>query len=123
MSLDALCMTPKAKHIQSKFRNRKVQTEEGKFDSRRELKRWNELKLLQRVGEISELERQVRFRLLPGGTRDDGKPERPVDYVADFVYVAKGKKIVEDAKGFKTTDYILKRKMMLFLLGLTIQEV
>lgn len=105
----------------SKYHSRKITTPEGTFDSKREYERWCELKLLQRAGKICDLRRQVRFNLVP---LQRGKPtERPVDYIADFVYLEDGKTVVEDVKGVKTPEYIIKRKLMRYLRGITIREV
>ena len=61
----------------------------------------------------------------PKGGRKPGKLlEHEVSYIADFVYKDKdGNQIVEDTKGFKTKDYELKRKMMLYFHGIRIREV
>ena len=110
----------------SKYRNRKVQTEDGIFDSVKEYSRWQELKLMERAGEIYELQRQVPFVLIPTQKDDRGKViEREVKYIADFTYLEKcgNRLVVEDTKGMKTKEYILKRKMMLYRLGIRIQEV
>jgi hypothetical protein len=48
--------------------------------------------------------------------------EREVAYIADFVYTEDGKRIVEDSKGFKTKDFIIKRKLMLYMHGIRIKE-
>ena len=102
----------------SKYGNVKTVTSDGiKHDSIKEANRWCELKLLERAGAIQDLERQVKFFLLP---KQDG--ERPVYYIADFVYTENGKKIVEDAKGMRTKDYKLKKKMMLYFHGIKIKE-
>jgi len=109
--------------ITSKYHSRKTVINGHIVDSRREARRYQELLLLQKCGEISNLTRQVRFQLLPSQKGSDGKTiERPVSYVADFVYMHNGKKVVEDVKGFRTPDYILKRKMMLFFHGIRILE-
>lgn len=97
-----------------------------KFDSRHEARRYDELMLLQRAGAIRDLERQKRYRLIPTQRGADGKViERSCDYVADFVYIdtTTGNLVVEDAKGFKTKDYIIKRKLMLERYGIQIKEV
>lgn len=55
----------------------------------------------------------------------DGKRrciERECTYVADFVYLQDGEIIVEDTKGFRTPEYKIKRKLMLFLKGIRIKE-
>ena len=93
------------------------------FDSKKELTRYLELSLLQRAGKIRDLQRQVRFELIPAQKEGGKLVERSASYVADFVYMMDGKKIVEDTKGFRTKDYILKRKMMLFFHGIRIHEV
>jgi hypothetical protein len=93
------------------------------FDSRKEYFRWHELSLLEKAGEISQLQRQVRFELIPSQKIDGKVVERPVHYVADFVYQENGQQIVEDTKGVKTKDYIIKRKLMLHIHGIRIREV
>jgi hypothetical protein len=84
----------------------------------KEANRWCELKMLEKAGLIQDLQRQVKFELIP---KQDG--ERAVHYVADFVYVEDGKKIVEDVKGMRTKEYRLKKKMMLFFHGIKIKEI
>lgn len=91
----------------NKFRNRKVEIDDLKFDSKKEANRWNELLLLQKAGIIQNLERQVKFELIP-----KQPDERPCFYIADFVYEKENQKIVEDTKGFKTKEYIIKRKLL-----------
>ena len=105
----------------SKYGNIKTITSDGiKHDSMKEANRWCELNILQRVGIIRDLQRQVKFELLP---KQDG--ERAVYYIADFVYynVEEGKKVVEDTKGVRTEAYKLKRKMMLYFHGIRIKEL
>ena len=102
----------------SKYGNIKTYTSDGiKHDSIKEANRWCELKLLQRAGKITELERQVPFELIP---KHDG--ERACTYVADFVYMEDGKKIVEDVKGKRTEVYKIKKKLMLWRYGIKIKE-
>jgi len=98
----------------------------GDFASRREAKRYAELFLLQRAGQITDLERQVSFELIPKQVDQDGKLiERAVHYIADFVYKKhmRTTTVVEDAKGHRTRDYVIKRKLMLFRHGIRIVEV
>ena len=114
--------------MRNKYHNRKVIVDGLKFDSVKEAKRWRELCLLYRAGEIGEVERQVEFVLIPTQrTRTtDGKTktERAVKYRADFVYLDKnGRQVVEDVKGVRTKEYIIKRKLLLFLRGIAIKEV
>lgn len=107
----------------SKYGSKKIAADGMTFDSRKEYFRWHELSLLERAGMISGLQRQVRFELIPSQRIDGKVVERPVHYVADFVYQENGQTVVEDTKGFKTKDYILKRKMMLHTHGIRIREV
>lgn len=113
--------------VNSKYKSRKVIYNGEKFDSKREANRYAELLLLEKAGVISDLQRQVSIRLIPGQYETiNGKRrcvERECRYVADFVYVENGKKVVEDTKGFKTKDYIIKRKLMLWVHGIKIKEV
>lgn len=92
------------------------------FDSRKEAKRYEELVLLERAGKVSNLETQVKFELIPSQRIDGKVVERAVTYKADFVYLENGKKVVEDTKGFKTPEYIIKRKLMLYVHGIQVKE-
>lgn len=95
----------------NKYKNKKTFLAGSKFDSQKEANRFQELILLQRAGIISDLQRQVKFEIVP----KDGN-ERASFYVADFVYnKADGKKIIEDVKSAITRKlplYILKRKLV-----------
>ena len=107
------------------------------FDSRKEAYRYQELLLLQRAGAIQDLQRQVKYILVPaqyetyarygkkGNRIKDGTKlaERECSYIADFVYHFDGKLVVEDAKGFRTKEYAIKRKLMLYVHGIRIKEV
>jgi hypothetical protein len=75
--------------------------------------------LLQRAGKISDLQRQVKFELIP---KQDG--ERPCYYIADFQYhdADLGKMVVEDCKGCKTEVYRIKKKLMLYIHNIKILE-
>lgn len=107
----------------SKYGNKKTIIDGISFDSQKEATRWSELRLLERAGEIQNLQRQVPFVLIPKQVRDGKTIERPVVYKADFVYTEKGEEVVEDTKGVKTKEYILKRKLMLWQYGIQIKEV
>lgn len=102
-----------------KYRNKKVVLGGLMFDSRFEAKKWQELCVRQRIGEITDLQRQVRFSLIP--TRYYGKEcVRGCSYVADFVYKEKdGQSVVVDTKGFETPEYIVKKKLFLEIYVLT----
>ncbi len=99
------------------------------FDSKREARRYMDLWLMQRAGEISGLRTQVKYELIPKQERKDGKKERAIDYVADFVYEQGGETVVEDSKGFRGTSaaayrlFVMKRKMMLYFHGIEVREV
>ena len=107
----------------------------GEHASQKEHNRANQLKLWQRAGVISNLREQVPFELIPAqygecGTDLKGKPvrvciEKSCKYIADFVYTDNetGETIVEDTKGVRTKEYIIKRKLMLFRHGIRIKEV
>jgi hypothetical protein len=127
-------------NFKSKYYNIKTKTSDGiVFDSVKEARRWEQLLLLQKAGKIVDLQRQVKFELIPAqyetyeryskkGVRlEDGRRliERKVEYVADFVYqdAETGEIIVEDSKGIRTKDYILKRKLMLAVHSIRIKEV
>ncbi|WP_246174186.1 DUF1064 domain-containing protein [Paraburkholderia hayleyella] len=110
-----------------KYRNTKCEQDGQKFDSRRELKRFNELVVMQAKGEISELQCQVPFALIPKQTHADGTAERQTGYIADFTYRnAAGGLVVEDVKSKitqKNPAYGIKRKLMLWLHRISIREV
>ena len=118
-----------------KYHNKKVVIDGEIFDSKKEARRFTELLLMQRAGEISNLQRQVKYLLIPaqrepntvgkrGGIIKGKLIEREVSYIADFVYTDKeGQTVVEDTKGMKTKEYIIKRKLMLYLHDIRIKEV
>ena len=120
--------------MRNKYHSKKVAVNGIEFDSKKEAKRYQELLLLERAGAISDLKRQVEYVLIPAQREPDtygvrgglikGKViEQAVKYKADFVYNENGQAVVEDTKGFRTKDYILKRKMMLYFHGIRIREV
>lgn len=106
------------------------------YDSKKEHRRANELKLMQSAGLISDLREQVPYELIPaqygkGISPRTGEPknrmclERSCRYVADFVYRDNetGDVVVEDVKGMRTKEYVIKRKLMLFRHGIKIKEI
>lgn len=105
----------------SKYRNRKTILDGEKFDSMAEAKRYHQLQILQRTGEISDLTRQVSFELAPA-CMVQGVRKRALAYRADFTYNEKGKLIVEDVKGKLTEGYIIKRHLMKTVFGIEIRE-
>lgn len=101
--------------IQSKYRNTPDYVDGDRFDSKREARRWQELKLEERAKRISNLKRQVRFEFHVNG-------KHICDYIADFTYVRAGQFTVEDSKGARTAIYRLKKKLLRALYGLEILE-
>lgn len=98
----------------SKYGAQKTVINGVKYDSKKESKRGQELEYLEKIGKISNLQRQVKFELQPAFTNNVGEKVRAITYVADFLYEDDGQKIVEDSKGFRTKEYILKKKMFQF---------
>lgn len=132
----------KMNYKKNKLNNRSITIDGITFQSIREGNRYCELKLLQRAGKISNLELQKKYELIPaqyetvetneyykrGAKKGQRKTKRicveqSLCYNADFVYDENGKTIVEDAKGFKTEKYIIKRKLMLWIHGIRLKEV
>ena len=106
-----------------KYKNQKVTCNGIKFDSKKEANRYSELLLLERAGAITNLELQVPFELIPNQKINGKVVERACKYVADFSYTENGQRVVEDTKGFRTAEYIIKRKLMLYVHGIRIKEV
>ena len=125
----------------SKYGNKKVECDGYTFDSTKEMKRYCELKLLQRAGAISDLELQKEFELIPNQYKQEerygknGKRlkdkqvllERKCVYVCDFAYTdaETGKQVVEDCKSpiTKTPVYKVKKKLMLYRYGIVVEEI
>lgn len=106
-----------------KYHAEKTELDGIVFDSKKEAQRYAELKLLERSGAIHNLQRQVRYELIPAQKKDGKTVERACHYIADFVYTENGKTVVEDVKGFRTKEYVLKRKLMLRVHGIEVREV
>lgn len=83
-------------------------------DSKKEARRCDVLHLLEKMGKISELKTQQKFELIPAQKFDNSimENERSCSYIADFTYFKDGVFVIEDAKGYKTPDYVIKRKLM-----------
>lgn len=120
----------------AKYRNNKITIGDDTYDSMKEYHRYLDLLAMLKAGEITDLKRQVKFILLPaqrepetigkrGGVKKGKLLEREVSYYADFVYTdtGSGEMVVEDTKGIRTKDYILKRKMMLYFHNIKIKEI
>lgn len=118
----------------NKYGSRKITRDGMTFDSVKEYRRFCDLSLLEKAGKISDLQRQVEFVLIPaqrepdtigkrGGIKKGKTIELKCSYVADFVYKVNGETVVEDTKGFRTKDYIIKRKLMLYMHGIKVKEI
>jgi len=120
----------------NKYSNKKIEVDGIVFHSKREAKRYKELLLLEQAGAISNLQRQVKYVLIPsqrepdtvgarGGIHKGKVIEKECAYYADFVYFDREKQevVVEDTKGMRTTDYVIKRKLMLYRHGIRIKEI
>ena len=125
--------------MDNKYYNQRVAVDGIVFDSKKEAKRYQELKLMERAGYIGNLKTQVKYELIPAQYIDGKCVERPVTYTADFEYdVLKplpqrtvmaeadaktiDKHIVEDVKGYRTDVYKIKKKLMLQKYGIQITE-
>lgn len=104
-----------------KYNNAKTIIDGITFHSKKEGKRYSELLLLAKSGAIKTLAIQIPFELVPSQTIN-GKKERAVNYIADFVYYENGNYIVEDCKGYRTEVYKLKRKLMKHVHNIEIRE-
>lgn len=118
----------------NKYHSKKVMVNGITYDSKKEMRRHLLLLSMERSGMITDLQRQVKFVLVPaqrepdttgsrGGMKKGRLLERECAYVADFAYNKDGERIVEDTKGVRTKDYIIKRKLMLWVHGIRIVEV
>ena len=126
-----------------KYRNRKTVVDGIVFDSAKEAIRYQELKMLQKSGVIQNLRLQVPYEIIPeqreasdevyskGAKKGQPKPgkilERKVEYIADFVYTEDGQTVVEDVKGYRDGGsykvFVLKRKLMLKVYGISVKEI
>lgn len=100
----------------SKYRAQRCEVDGETLDSKAEGKRFAELKILERAGEISDLERQPAFRFEIGG-------ELMFTYRADFGYHSSGVRVIEDVKGVRTPVYRLKKKIIEAHHGVEIIEI
>lgn len=99
-----------------KYKNQPIVTEEGRFASKKEYADWCALKLREKAGLITRLERQPKFRLSVNG-------QLVTTYIADAVFFKNGKRVVVDSKGVQTPVYRLKKKLMRALLNIEVQEI
>lgn len=92
-----------------------VKTDEGRFDSKMEYRRYLDLTMMERAGVISNLRRQVKYPIVIDGVL-------VCTYVADFVYLQDGQEVVEDSKGYRTPEYRQKKRLMKEVMGIEILE-
>lgn len=105
----------KKKVRKSKYNNQKLEIDSHVFDSKREARRYIELRIMLTANLIQNLLLQVPYELNEGGTHS-------LKYVADFVYEKDGKTITEDCKGYRTRTYLRKKKLMKEVYGIDIVE-
>lgn len=113
--------------MRQKYNSRKTIVDGIKFDSKKEATRYKELKTLEKSGVISNLQRQVKYVLIPAQREDKKLIERECSYYADFVYRQNGQTVVEDVKGYRKGGayavFAIKRKLMLEKYGIRVKEV
>jgi len=112
-----------ARAVKQKYRNKRT---DG-FDSKKEAARYRELLLMEKAGIVRGLKRQVRIEIIPKNDL-----YRAAHYVADFEYeelaaglIGEGpfwERVIEDVKGFRTAEYLLKRKLVYSVHGIVIRE-
>lgn len=110
--------------MKNKYHANKCEWDGEVFDSKKEMRRYKELKLLEKARVICNLKRQVKYVLIPSQRIDGKVVERECSYIADYVYEENGQTIVEDVKvrKMRTRDYIIKRKLMLLFYGIRVRE-
>ena len=107
---------------QSKYKAVKTTVDDIKFDSKKEAKRYVQLKQMEKLGVIKNLQRQVKYELQPS-FKLNGKTIRSITYIADFVYIQDGVEIIEDVKGMRTKEYLLKKKLFEYKYQKEIKEI
>lgn len=109
---------------QSKYKNKKTIYDGITFDSKKEGNYYLKLKTMQDLGMIKDLKLQVKYELQPS-FKLNNKTYRKIEYKADFSYVStEDERLhVVDVKGFKTKEYLLKKKMMAYKYGIEVEEV
>jgi len=95
----------------AKYNAHPVDADGYHFDSLAEERRYRELRLLERNGDIEDLKVHPRFEIMPA-LNIKGKHYRPTFYEGDFAYTENGVDVVEDVKGVQTDVFKLKWKMM-----------
>lgn len=111
--------------VKRKYNNQPTERNGIKFDSRKEANRYEELMLLLKAGEISDLKLQPQFTLQESYVTPEGERIRAIRYVADFSYWQEGDMVVEDvkSKATATAQYKMKKKLMQERFGISVKEV
>ena len=109
------------KGSRNKYGAKKTVVGDIKFDSKKEANRWIELQLLERAGEISGLQRQVKIDLMGQHGPLLTRTGRKMRFTIDFAYTEKGAVIHEDVKGYATRDYEV-RVAVARAMGLEVKE-
>lgn len=111
----------------NKYHAKKAEVDGHKFDSMKEANRYCELKLMERAGAITSLILQPKFELQPAYTNADGKKQRAINYIADFMYydIDLDRTIVEDVKSpaTRTQVYMVKKKLFEYKFGMVVREI
>lgn len=117
---------PEEKKRKSKYGNTVVETDDMKFDSKKEERHYRKLKVMERAGLIKDLQHHVLFSVAEKVYYPSiGKHKRETTYEADFTYIRDGKLIVEDVKSDATITplYVLKKQLMMEKHGIEVMEV
>lgn len=102
----------------SKYHAQRTEVDGIKFASKKEAKRYVQLKAFERVGLIKNLRLQVPYQIIA-----KSKYGRAIKYIADFVYIEDEQTVVEDVKGYRTDVYKLKKRLMAEVYGVEVKEI
>ena len=118
-------MLQEQEQFRQKYNARRAECNNINFDSQAEMRRYQELMALFLAGQIQELKIHPEFTLIESYTKPDGERVRRMRYTADFSYLRDGVLVVEDVKSrpTQTTDYQMRKKIMLDRYGIVIQEI
>lgn len=112
--------------LRMKYHNKKIDIDGHMFDSRKEATRYLVLKGEEKAGLIQNLQLQTKYELIPAIYEGTGKNrkclQRACVYKADFTYEKNGRTVVEDTKGYRTKEYLIKKKLLFWRYGIQIDE-
>lgn len=115
--------------MKRKYNNKIIHRKDGKFDSKKEYSVWLKLKRQQEMGLIRDLKRQVPFVLIPTQYEIVDKKRKVIEkeckYVADYVWIDNetNESVIADCKGIQTPEFVIKRKLMLYIFGIKIKII